>query len=218
MKKIVSLKNEYVSVGSSFGGNQNIFGQTKGLFNRGKMLGGCGVVAISDTVSYLKGERHFATNDDYRKGFNKTARRILFIPTRFGMTFFQELWGMKHISRRDSLGLKCRLVTFKKDFYPLILNMLKDDIPVILCIPRIYGRNKVSRSLPFYDPVTLKKVTQTQGHFVVATGIFIEGNDVYLEISSWGKRYFIKFEEFRAFVIKHPASRLGFMMKITRRR
>ena len=218
MKEIVSLKKEYVSVGSSFGGNQNLFGETKELFSKGKQLGGCGVVAISDTVSYLKGDLHYNTSSDYRKNFNKTARRILFIPTRFGMTFFQELLGMRHISHRESLGLKCRLVSFKRDFYPLIYDMLKDDIPVILCIPRIYGKNKSSRSLPFYDPVTLKKVTQTQGHFVVATGIFIEENDVYLEISSWGKRYFIKFEEFKSFVKKHPASRLGYMMKITRRR
>ena len=218
MKKVVSLKKEYVSVGSSFGGNQNLFGETKELFSKGKQLGGCGVVAISDTVSYLKGDLYYRTGADYRKNFNKTARRILFIPTRFGMTFFQELLGMKHISYRDSLGLKCRLVSFKRNIYPLIYDMLRDDIPVIMCIPRIYGRNKASRSLPFYDPVSLKKVTQTQGHFVVATGIFIEGNDVYLEISSWGRRYFIKFEEFKAFVKKHPASRLGYMMKITRRR
>ncbi|MCR4788173.1 MAG: hypothetical protein K5888_06285 [Lachnospiraceae bacterium] len=218
MKKIISLKNEYVSVGSSFGGNQNLFGSDKGIINKGRQLGGCGVVALSDTVSYLTGDVKFNDPAQYKKNFKKTARRILFVPTRFGMTFFQVLFGARHLMHKNELNLRCRMAFSKKDLYTRICRMLKDDIPVILCVPRIYGRNITARSLPFYDPVTLKKVTQTQGHFVVATAVYIDGNDIYIEISSWGKRYFIKYGEFRSFVKKHPISLLGYMMEITRRR
>ena len=216
MKKIVSLKKEYVSVGGSFGGNQNFFKDSKKIFSKGKQMGGCGVVALTDTVSYLNGFKHFTDPEAYRSRFNETAKKILFFPSRFGMTFIKAFWGMRFLSHIQKLHVKCRWVLPVGDPYKKICRMLSEDLPVILCIPKIYGPGKKARMLTFYDPETLKPADRTHGHFVVATGVYINENDIYLEISSWGKRFFIKYSEFRAFVKKHPTGVLGYMLELKR--
>ena len=211
MKEIVTLKNEYINVNSSYGGSQQFFSKDEGLMSRGKRAGGCGVVALNDCLAYLKGATSYESIPAYKKAFNKTARKVLFIPSSLGMSYIQLFLGAKALLFKASIKLKSSWCFSRKKAYLRISDMLSNNLPVILGIPKIFVKHKKDSELSFYD-CTLLKVNQTHGHFVVITGIYSEESKIYFSISSWGRKYFISYDELMAFLKKHPASLLGFML------
>lgn len=83
---------------------------------------------------------------------------------------------------------------------PRIEAMLQQDIPVILAIgpnfPPLLGRKKVT----FYrlENGEYLPAAETAAHFVVVTGIVGE----YLQVSSWGKEYYMFWPEYQRYVKK----------------
>ncbi len=107
------------------------------------------------------------------------------------------------------------------DMYDLIEEMLQKDIPVILSIgpntPNLWGK----KGIPFYDrreidyqantdetseaskPYYYKAVKQDiNGHYVTVTGLIKDDvtEQIMLRISSWGKQYYINYEEYRDYI------------------
>lgn len=107
------------------------------------------------------------------------------------------------------------------DMYELIEEMLQKDIPVILSIgpntPKLWGK----KGIPFYElfeinyhepdnnseqaakPYYYKAVKQDiNGHYVTVTGLIKDdiSSRIMLRISSWGKQYYINYEEYRDYV------------------
>lgn len=216
MNELCKLKENYISVkdSCSFGGSQNLFKESKSIFARGKVLGGCGVVALGDTIAYLLKDTKFDDAEAYRKYFNLIAKRMGFVATKLGMSFIHMYLGAIVLFQRYGLRHRLLWVFSLKKLYPRVKQMIDNDIPAILCIPKIYGKNRAKRGLPLYDPETLNVLTRTYGHFVVITGIYSDDEKMYFEISSWGKKYFIEYGEFVKFTRRTPAGWLGHMLYI----
>lgn len=214
MNEIKTLKRQYTSVDGSFGGSQLYFMESRRPFSKSKKTGGCGVVAIGDVIAYLKSQSKFPDKETYMKYFNKISKRIGWIPNRFGLTFIQETLGMAHTLSKENLPYKCRWCFSKRKLYPRVHEMIDNDTPVILCIPKSIGPKR--DLLPFYDK-NLVKVNSTCGHFVVITGIHCEGNEIFFEISSWGTKYYINMKEFIRFQKKHLMGLLGNILYIKRK-
>jgi hypothetical protein len=107
------------------------------------------------------------------------------------------------------------------DMYDMIEEMLRRDIPVILSIgpntPNLWGK----KGIPFYErceidyvetdsqkmdgmkPYYYKAVKQNvNGHYIMVTGIIKDDvtGQIMLRISSWGKQYYINYEEYRDYI------------------
>lgn len=107
------------------------------------------------------------------------------------------------------------------DMYDIMEEMLEQDIPVILSIgpntPKLWGK----KGIPFYErkeieyqeseeppskgnkPYYYKVIKPVvNGHYVTVTGIIKDdvANRIMLRISSWGKQYYINYEEYRDYV------------------
>jgi hypothetical protein len=104
------------------------------------------------------------------------------------------------------------------DMYDMIEEMLRQDIPVILAIgpnsPNLWGKKgipfyelkeidyqesddpAVGNSKPYYYKVVHPAIN---GHYVTVTGIIKDdvAGRIMLRISSWGKQYYINYEEYR---------------------
>ena len=85
--------------------------------------------------------------------------------------------------------------------------MLQNDLPVIFSVgpntPWIFGK----KSIGMYKPENngeLKKVDQVSRHYVMLTGIAAGPKDgrTLLKISSWGRSYFLDYDEYREYVRK----------------
>jgi hypothetical protein len=106
------------------------------------------------------------------------------------------------------------------DMFEMISEMLIHDIPVILSIgpntPNLWGK----KGIPFYEryeveipadkthPTPTKQyryrpvIHDVNSHYVAVTAIIKDdaASTILLRISSWGKQYYIKYEEYRDYI------------------
>lgn len=215
MEKVYSLKNEYVKVAkTSFGGSQTFFRGSSKKQDCRKEKGGCGLVAITDVMSYLNNDTDVISSDDYIKRFNSTVRKALWIPSRFGMHFIHLTLAMKKRLKTSRLDLNAKWCFSKKKLYPRIRQMLQNNIPVILNIPKKLGRKSKIKKLNLYNE-NMTVFDTVHSHYVVITGITKENSVVFLEISSWGRKLYISYPEYRAFCRSTITGILGNILYIS---
>jgi hypothetical protein len=151
-------------------------------------------------------------NDDY----TKTRRIIAVLGPRVASAIneYSKTYGLGyHASWKWSLTYY--------DMYEIMEEMLHKDIPVILSIgpntPNLWGK----KGVPFYErkeidyqddsdqsaevlkPYYYKEVKKAvNGHYVTVTGIIKDNvtGRIMLRISSWGKQYYINYEEYREYI------------------
>ena len=223
MKEIVNLKKPYICVeGQSYGGSQNYFKESSKALDKRRYMAGCGIVAAGDVVAYLKNKTVFSNIPEYKKYFKKTAAYSLWIPNKFGMSFFQEVFALFIGLTLNRLPYTCFWGFSRRKLYPRIKTMLSEDIPVILCIPRVIGRARAQKErLGLFRYQKSKEALvffeATNGHFVVVTGICEIDKALYLRVSSWGYEYYIKYDEYVTFLKKHLFGLLGNIMCVRHR-
>ena len=112
----------------------------------------------------------------------------------------KKIWLINIFNRAGILAQR-RSQCIKPHGPPLeFLNHSHQDIPVILAIgpnfPPLLGRKKVT----FYrlENGEYLPAAETAAHFVVVTGIVGE----YLQVSSWGKEYYMFWPEYQRYVKK----------------
>ena len=105
------------------------------------------------------------------------------------------------------------------------MQMLQQDIPVILCIPVMLLPWDKRDGIRFYGKEELEngKISgskaQVSGHFVVVTGILAEKEELYYEISSWGRKYYMKRKDYEKLCRSHFLGNiLGNILVITARK
>lgn len=185
---------------------------------------GCGLIAISDVLLYLaqsdeayqtkrtnqvlfneNGTYNYESYLNYVYGINKSYLRII---NNYGSNKTLLTTGLGAYSMCNNLGLTVQWCSSKKRMLPRIIDMLEQDIPVPLCIS--YNEKgggvhfydwRPTESEPFYFGVKNYKST-VEGHFVVVTGLLTDKvkNQTILEISSWGRRYYVNYDEFLEYV------------------
>lgn len=121
------------------------------------------------------------------------------------------------------------------DMLELIEEMLKRDIPIILSIgpntPKLWGKKGIS----FYERCEidyLEHTTQTgemikpyyykvvkqdiNGHYVTVTALIKDEltGQIMLRISSWGKKFYINYEEYRDYVENYSGTYTSSMVHV----
>ncbi len=209
------LRHTYLAVKTqadkSFGGNQN--------WATGYMMRkyGCGVVAMGDVLIYL-GIHRLPCNTDllygmlredgclsyprYERYLRKMNKRYLGIIPGFGVPNFQLARAMNRYFRHYRIDLRARWCLSSGKMLERIQDSLSKDYPVILAI----GQN-----IPFWRKKKLTLYRQengvylpaieTKAHYVVVTGM----ENGYLQISSWGKEYFISWKEYQEYGRKYSS-------------
>lgn len=209
------LRHPYFAVktpeGKSFGGNQNW--STCFLVRKY----GCGVAAIADVLVYL-GLHHpeFQTEllsgmlrEDgclsfprYERYLRRIYKRYLGIIPFFGVPNFQLPRAMNHYFRHYRIGLRAKWCLRSGRILERIQESLSRDCPVILCI----GQNIPfwrKKKLTFYrqENGVYLPALETKAHFVVVTGM----ENGFLQISSWGREYFISWQEYQEYSRKYSS-------------
>lgn len=212
---VVQLKNPYVSVSNgaviSYGGNQMC------SENKTERSVGCGPVAALDLFLYLS---------RYHPGADMSDKTVS-VPRMFPIGQQQYLALLRYYRKRffplipghginglslaigvNAFFLKNRFpfaavwgVPYKK-IWLTIQRMLEQDIPVIFSVgpnfPAFWRHEKlrfyVQRSDGAYLPGP-----QTHAHYVTITGM----DDQWLQVASWGRRYYINRMEYMAYVKEH---------------
>ena len=204
---MLGLQNPYVSVEysgrPSFGGDQRRCGD--------KVLQscGCGVVAALDMLLYLDrwhSDVHipeFANlcassplpQTAYEQTLEKLRRAYFPLFSPFGMNGLALNLGMNLFFKRHALPYKARWSVPKAELWQRIGAMLERDLPVIMAVgpnfPRFWQKKGANFCRLSQEGRYVPSVS-ARAHFVTATGL----DDEWVELSSWGGRYYMGREEF----------------------
>ena len=207
------LKHPHLQVrrrGLSYGGSQTWF--TQRVTNRS----GCGLIAGTDLLLYL--HRNHPGCDSplfgdmeagpsvsfaqYHRAVQEIRKRYLFVIPHFGMNGFMLTRGLNRYFRKNHIGLRAQWGVWGSQLWSAISEMLERDIPVILAVgpnvPLIWQKHKVQFYVKKPDG-TYCSTCSVKAHFVTVTGM----DHRWLQVSSWGKRYYIDRDEFARYVKKH---------------
>ena len=179
---------------------------------------GCGVVGMADVLLYLGlhqttcetdllygmlQEDGYLSYPRYERYLMKMRRRYLSVIPGFGVPGFFLPLAMNRYFRHYRIDLRASWCILPGKVLPRIEEMLRQDMPVVLAIgpnfPVFWGKRKVA----FYRKENGEYLyaTETKAQFVVVTGIM----DGYLQISSWGKEYYISWAEYQRYMKKYSS-------------
>jgi hypothetical protein len=220
------LNQDYIRIKNmntiSYGGNQ--------AWCKSKRLqkAGCGVIALSDITIYLAEQNPGLMTDAIRK-INKpnglyNKNDYLAYVKWFYKHFVLFLWrkGMNGIAMMNTLnryfmvndiGLRARWKIFLSDEAMMteIRHLIRKNKPVVLSIgpniPNVFGNKGISMYVAKEGKMLTSMKKNIKSHYVVVTGVETIRGQEYLIVSSWGKKYYINYEEYRDYV-NHSGGRI----------
>ena len=223
-----SLRHSYLSVRKdgivSFGGDQS-------WDHRPHMRqSACGVIAAADLLLYLLRNEYFDSWKLFANGekqgeplswefyadfFEWIHRKYLPVIPHLGMIGWELVWGLNRFFRHNDIPLKASWGFRRKDFFRTMSRMLEADIPVIFSIGPNFPLRFAGHKLPLYQKrgKQYRKVTAVNAHFVTAVSL----DDQWIEISSWGKRYYVNRKEYWEYAKKRSGFLLSNLVKIEKR-
>ena len=208
--KETRLPTEYISVKGTFGGNQGWFKDTPGG-RKGKTLQGfgCGLIGVADIIRYLRDEKEGLTKDAYLENVLALEKKYFHILPKLGISGLLLAWGLnlyfwKH--RKEMGRYHARWFVWPWNLIKRIKEMLENGIPVLIAIgPSIFTKKQLTFFEKRNGPVEHEYLprTHTKDHYVTITGLLEFEDRIMLEISSWGKKYYVNWDEYKKYVLKH---------------
>lgn len=225
---MLELKNPYITVYN--GTHRSYGGSQMDSDSRVIVKCGCGPVAALDVLLYLdkyhSGCKYFELaklysggeilRDNYQAYLKKLIHHFLPVIPHFGMNGITLALGMNLYFHRAKMPYHAHWGVSAKKTWRTIEEMLSQDIPVILAVgpnfPRFWQKNTTSFYAKANDG-SFRQAASVRAHFVTATGI----DDEWLQISSWGNKYFINRAEFSQYVKKHSVNYLSSLLYISKK-
>lgn len=212
--KTYHLANPYVTVRQKekiyYGGNQS--------WNQKKLVrtSGCGITASVDLLFYLncyrkkcqsklfshihrRGGPAEMSYEQYNHCVDFMYHHYFPILNYFGINGIYWILALNVYFLYHQMPLYARWGVFHKHLWEDIAKMLSDNIPVPLGIGPNFPFLWTNHKLNFYQKMQdgrYRVACQVKAHYVTVTGM----DDTWLEIASWGKKYYINREEYWSYV------------------
>lgn len=194
---------------------------------------GCGLVSAVDIVAYMerasqsdtegsadghseisKTEETPLTVDEYRERLHELEKRIFHVSYWLGVPGTRLARRMNRLFRKKNMPYKASWGMSGKKLLSRVRDMLENDIPVTLGIgPGFFKKDRVHLYVTYLDKngsiengnlrYSLKRKGSTKDHYVTITGLLEDDEKTYFEISSWGRRYYIDYDEYTEYVKKN---------------
>lgn len=191
---------------------------------------GCGLSAFANLTMYLirKGSYNeiflkkllhndYLYIDEYKQYALNLQKNYHLIYKFIGTHGFQLSKRLNQYFKRNSIDLRACWNCQKQDtLIPLIIEMLNNDIPVILGVSKntnlfdksklpVYEKDEINGSLVYRQAIRRRKneALTTSGHFFTITNLIIyDENFIVFKVSSWGKEYYVLFDDYLEYVEK----------------
>ncbi|MBR5427192.1 MAG: hypothetical protein IK118_02485 [Clostridia bacterium] len=222
---MLHIQNNYISVASglrrSFGGNQ------MSSSSRTMREVGCGVIAALDLLLYLcrfhsgsacdffaeAAEDGCIDEHEYDELAQKLSRRFFPMIPKLGINGLMLAAGLNRFFRYYRLPFRAAWGIGSARLFEEIGRMLENDIPVILSVGPNFPLFWQKHQLSFYAERadgTLFRACGIKSHYVTVTGI----DDERLQISSWGREYYIDRGEYLDYIRRRSGSIVSNIVKI----
>ena len=222
----IELKHPYVSVacarGESYGGSQTL------LPDKTERTVGCGVVAGLDLLLYLSRWHGAAARllqadappetgaiplETYIRLAHRLRKAYLPLIPGQGVSGFVLALGLERCFLASRLPYRASWGVPYRRLWSETERMLAEDIPVILSVGPNFPKLWQHRALRLYDGADGRASGETvHAHYLTVTGMDGE----WLQAASWGRRCFIRREEYLAYVAAHSARLLSNILTVRR--
>lgn len=212
----------------SYGGAQRWFHNLEGKHNKTIAELGCGLISGADILLYLSksnskydteetdkvtyiGGGGYIEYESYMKYLSDMEWDYFYINNHIGILGTAIATNINLYSVVYHLDLDAYWCMSKSFVLPRIKEMLRNDIPVTLSIGPD-KKHKVNLYVPGEDKYSFipprEYATEVGDHYVTVTGLIIDDikNETWLEVSSWGRHYYINYEEYMYFVDNYSNS------------
>lgn len=224
---MTELKHPYISVKRnsklSYGGSQN--------WSDSRVISrcGCGVIGCADVLIYLSRYHLECKNNDfpaellgenidieaYNQYLTKLNRRYLPIIPPFGINGFALSVGLELAFRYYKIPMRARWGVHSGELFKTIDRMLSEDIPVILSVGPNFPRVWQKKNATLYTMRSgehPRASASTHAHFLTVTGM----DEEWLQVSSWGRKYYISREEYADYVRLNSNQLLSSIVNISK--
>lgn len=204
------LKRPYINITNENGriiGN----GANQGWFSNSPWFNvsgqGCGIISALDTLFYINGNR-IITKADYQQAILDFAKNIVF--TKLFMHEFFGKFAIGLTPLQITIFLNKKLGTGYKvtyngrygheDMLTKMEDQLQADLPVIWSLYR--PRKRITLYTYKSVPGEYIPATTTNSHYVNAIAVIHDAapnHHTMIKLSSWGKIYFIDYDEYLAY-------------------
>lgn len=174
---------------------------------------GCGVIAALDLLLYLKGQEAPIEEAEYDRYADTLRRRYFPLMPPLGMNALVLLAGMNRLLKKLAVPLKASWVGFGPDIWFKVADMLARNIPAIMAVgpnfPLVWQQNRLS----LYRKTAAEEYTKcsaVKAHFLTVTAM----DAVWLRVSTWGVKLYIKREEFESYAAKQSGKILSGVLYI----
>ena len=191
---------------------------------------GCGVVAAQEVLLYLcryhggKGQALFneellsapeTSAEVYNRSLDRIRARYLPLIPHVGVNGIGLILGMNAAFRRCELPFSARWAISSGRFYPVMEEMLQQDIPVVFSVgpnfPVLWGREKVGLRP---DPAERYAAVQAiSAHYMIAVGLDAQS----IHVSSWGRHFSVDRAEYDRYVKRFSSSLVSNLVAIRRK-
>lgn len=220
----LKLKKNYIQVRRksgelTYGGDQGFFKDAApGSEDVRKNAMGCGVVAFGDLLLYLGKSRpemaipesksyvnRINKEDEYIAYYNCIYKLLGGVSMKSGLSGVKLAFCFNRLSRREKWGLRAIWGCSDRKLYRRIEEMLSKDLPVIMCIPMLIFKKDKKDELPFYVKKNgnMEKACMVSAHYVMVTGMIESDGEAFLKVSSWGKKYYVNWNEYEKMIQTH---------------
>lgn len=185
--------------------------------------GGCGLVAVCDFMLYYCRKHHIAMKDmpasfreapsqpidrtEYLKYLRHKSRTVYPVLPYLGSFSFQAQLILNLFLKKARSGKRLRFLwkNTKKERLRTVERSLSAGDPLILLLSR--PLNPIGmRGVDFYvisGEEAVLKVKHVSGHFVTVTGLTEHKGVLYLTVSSWGRKYYIRMKDLDRYILLH---------------
>lgn len=201
---MLGLQKEFVRVernGSmSYGGSQMWSG------NKTIRVCGCGPVAVLDLVFYLSGRQETPISlEEYNQELERLTRRYFPLIPPLGINGLLLAAGANLLLRKYHLPYTAYWALSGRKFWTRLKELLEQDIPVVFSVgpnfPAVWQKEKLRFYIQSSDG-SYHPSCSVKSHYITATGC----DENWLRISSWGKMYYIRREEYDAYIREHSSA------------
>ena len=222
----VGLKHPLPSVAE---GKRIYYGGSQHLLGRVSAGAGCGLVGAVCLMRYLteegktSGDVFVRSNgepmetDAFRTLCKTLQYRYLPVMPHFGMTGPVLAIGVNRLFRRCRAPFRARWCVSAKKFLPRLEEMLDRDIPVVFSagpnFPLLFGRRKLRLYHKDRDG-SLQPAGTAIAHYMIATDL----EDGCMAVSSWGREYWIRVDEYLQYARRVSAPFLSNLLYVTPRK
>lgn len=214
------LNHDYVSINKdgnySYGGNQGWFKEENDLIENS----GCGLIAAADTLLYMSNNKRYKTAatdivtcedgiitlQSY-KNYIEYMEYVYFSLVNAPGGIVDGIDGARMSQNIDAYGrqyaldINAKWCISKKKILVRAKEMIENDIPVIMSVgPMGEGEGVRLYSAEVYNNRVIidREEGLLKNHYVIVTAInedFVN-NCTWLELSSWGKKYYIEYKQY----------------------